>query len=383
MIFELTDEQRMIKENARKFMQKEIMPIADREDKQGVLTRDRAGEIMKSMVPIGYLIGPVPETHGGAGLDNLTYGLLLEELYGAFASLGIVTMIQGAGVRILLSSGTEEQKKRYIPELLSLDLVGCGAITEPNVGSHSVAVETTAHRDGDHFVINGTKTWISNGSISDLAVIICRIQGEKGLHRLIVERSVSPYKTRELHKMGLRSAPTSELIFENCLVPVENRIGVQGEGLKETLIGFQVGRSNLAVGAVGIAQKAFDAAVGYARLRKQFGKRLGEHQLIQNMIADMFSLIEASRLLAYRSFYFVDKGGRAAKESSTAKYYCTESAAKVTSMALQIHGAYGLSDEFPIERYFRDARCLTIPDGTSEIQKLIVAREILGFQAFV
>lgn len=386
MDFELTPEQALLRESARRVLEKEIAPLVDELDRQGPLTRARIREFFGLLSPLGYLGHVVPERYGGAGMRYVEYGVLMEELWRAYPSLGIVVMIQGGAMRAIALWGSEEQKTRYLPPLISGNLIGCGAITEPDVGSNPAAVETTAQLTGANYVLSGTKTWISNGTVADLAVVVTRVVDAggtfQGLGRLIVEKAVSPFTTREIPKMGLRSSPTAELHFDGCPVPAENLIGRPGMGLKMTLKGFEVGRCLLALAGVGIATAAIEAAVRYANSRTQFGRPIGKFQLIQAMLAEMVAERDAARLLAYRALQRLDQGGRAVTESSLAKFYATEAAVKVASKALQIHGAYGLSEEFALERYFRDARSLTIPDGTTEIQKLIVGRELLGLRAF-
>jgi alkylation response protein AidB-like acyl-CoA dehydrogenase len=385
MDFDFTDEQRMLKESAREVMEKEIIPIADEYDKGRLLhDRKRLKPLLDKLAPLGYLGATIPEEDGGFGLDYVSWGILFEELARAFASLaGILIIISGAGI-MLSKLGTPQQKKRFLPPLLKGDEIPCTAITEPNVGSNPAAIETLATLDGDHYVINGTKTWISNGVISDMAIVVAQTKkgaGASGLCQLIVERKVSPYEASELPLMGVRASCPSELVFEDCRVPKENLIVPPGEGLKRTLQLFEVGRATMAIGAVGMAQAAIDASVRYAKERRQFDKPIGSFQLIQEMIVDMIAYTEASRLLAFRAFSMLDKGVKCDRETSIAKFYSTEAAVKVTSMAIQVHGAMGLSEEMPVERFFRDARVWTIPDGATQIQKLVVGRSVLGLNA--
>lgn len=385
MDFEYNDEQRLLKESAREVMEKEIIPIADEYDKGKLLhDRRRLKTLLDKLAPLGYLGALVPEDDGGLGIDYVSWGILFEELARAFASLaGILIIISGAGV-MLSRLGTPQQKKRFLPPLLKGEEIPCTAITEPNVGSNPAAIETLAILDDDHYVLNGTKTWISNGVISDVAIVVAQTQkgsGASGLCQLIVEKKVSPYEASELPLMGVRASCPSELVFEDCRVPKENLLVAPGEGLKRTLQLFEVGRATMAIGAVGMAQAAIDASIRYAKERRQFGKPIGSFQLIQEMIVDMIAYTEASRLLAFRALSMLDQGVKCDRETSIAKFYATEAAVKVTSMAIQIHGAMGLSEEMPVERYFRDARVWTIPDGATQIQKLVVGRNVLGLNA--
>jgi alkylation response protein AidB-like acyl-CoA dehydrogenase len=386
MDFELTDEQKMLKDTTRRLMEKEIIPIADEYDrKKALLDRNILKGLFDKLAPLGFLAVLIPEGEGGAGLDHVSLGVLTEELFRAYASLAGVVFIQN-GSRSIYELGTQQQKGKFLPSLLKGEKILCSAITEPNVGSNPAAIETTATLEGDHFVINGTKTWISNGTISDIAIVVAQTKrgsGASGICHMIVEREASPYEARDLPKMGLRSFPTAELVFEDCRVPKENVLVQPGEGLKKILQLFEGARASMAIGAVGMAQAAIDASIRYAKEREQFGKPIGSFQLIQEMIADMIAETEAARLLAFRAFSLLDKGVRCDRETSLAKFYATEAAVRTTSMAIQIHGAYGLSEEYSVERFFRDARSFTIPDGTTQIQKLIVARSVLGLSAFV
>ena len=381
MDFALTEQQRILRDSARRLLEREIAPHVKAEEAKGPMDRATTGALIKKLVDFGYVAGPFPTEWGGSGLDEVSHGVMTEELWRVWPALGVMVLVDGAPASSAIASGNEALARRVVAPILKGEKLGCGAITEPNVGSNPREVQTTAVRDGDHYVVNGTKLWITNGSVADFVMCVCKVKGEPGLSQIIIERSVSPFTTRELDKLGLKACPTSELRFEDCRVPVENLV-VPGAGLKQTLQGFERARAMLAIGAVGIAQTCLEAALTYAGERKQWGKPLAGHQTIQHMIAEMDTLTDAARFIAYRAFYAMDQGGRAARETSMAKYYCCESAVKVASMGLQIHGAYGLSKEFPLERCFRDARTLTIPDGTSEIQKMIVARERLGVSAF-
>jgi len=383
MDFGLTEEQMMLKTSARNFLEKEIAPVVDEYERKGPLTREDAVGFIKRLMPFGYYIGQLPEEYGGSNLDEKSYGLLMEELARIWAGLAGVIMIAALG-GVILEAQSESLKNKLIPRLMAGELIGCGAITEPNAGSNAASIETTAVLDGGDWVINGTKTWISNGSIADIVMVLCvtdKSKGPLGISQILVEKEVSPFTTRELHKLGLRAFPTSELAFVDCRVPSDNIVGDPALGYKRTMVTFERARATLAVMSTGIAQAAVDAAINYARERKQFGRPIGSFQMIQEMIADMIAETEAMRLLTYRAFDLIDKGERCRWQSSLAKAYATELAVDVTSKAIQVHGAVGLSDEYPVERYFRDARTMTIPDGTTQIQKLVVGREVIGIRA--
>jgi len=386
MDFDFSDEQRALQDTIRKFLAQKIEPVADEYDRKGPLSKENAIRFLKDLKPFGYLGTLVPEKYGGPGLDHVTWGVLHEELRRAYAGLGGVVGITSSSSGGIAESQNEALKQRILPGLLSGETVICTAITEPNYGSDASGVDTKAILDGDSYRINGTKMWISNGTIADYVVVVAQTdpsKGAEGICQILVEKEKSPFLAREIHKVGVRSFPTAELVFEDCKVPRENLLYPIGEGYRKTLRGLNHARANAAIASVGIAQAALNASIRYAKQRVQFKKMIGAFQLIQEMIADMSAEVDAARLLAYRAFFLLDKGVKCRKEVSIAKAFATEMGVRVTSKAIQIHGAYGLSEEYPVERYFRDARCYTIPDGTTEIQKLIIGREVLGMQAFV
>ena len=385
MDFDLTEEQKMLKANVRNFLEKEIVPIVDEQEKKGPLDKATAVSLIQQLIPLGYLVGFLPEEYGGSVLDYKTNGILVEELGRAWSSLTGTLFIAAAFWWLLNEAGNPEQKERLLPLASAGDYIGCLAITEPNVGSDVAGVETTAILDGDNYIINGTKTWISNGSIADAAFILATTDkslGPLGMSFFLVERDVSPFAARELHKLGLRSFPTSELSFDDCPVPKANLLD-PGSGYERTMAFFDVSRAMVGANSTGIAQAAIDASIKYAQDRTQFGRQLGSFQMIQEMVVDMIAETEAGRLLSFRALDLLDKGEKCRLQASLAKAYATEAAVRTTSKAIQIHGAMGLSEEYPVERYFRDARTLTIPDGTTQMQKLIVGRRALGIKAFV
>jgi alkylation response protein AidB-like acyl-CoA dehydrogenase len=385
MDFDLTEEQKMLQSNVRSFLEKEIAPIVDEQEKKGPLDKETSVALIRQLMPFGYLVGFLPEQYGGSVLDHKINGILLEELSRTWSSLAGTVFIAAAFWWLLNEAGNPEQKEKLLPLAASGDYIGCIAITEPNVGSDVTGVETTATLDGDDYIVNGTKTWISNGSISDAAFLLATTDkslGILGMSFFLVERDVSPFAARELHKLGLRSFPTAELSFDDCRVPKANQLD-PGTGYQRTMAFFDVSRAMVGIYCSGIAQAAIDASIKYAQERIQFGRQLGSFQMIQEMIVDMIAETEAGRLLSYRALDLLDKGEKSRWQSSLAKAYATEAAVRTTSKAIQIHGAMGLSDEYPVERYFRDARTLTIPDGTTQMQKLIVGRNALGIKAFV
>jgi alkylation response protein AidB-like acyl-CoA dehydrogenase len=313
MDFDFSDEQRMLKEAAREVMEKEIIPIADEYDKNKLLhDRNLLKKLFDKLALLAYIGAFLPEEEGGYSLDHLSYGILLEELYRAYASLGLVITVQNTFGGIY-HFGTPEQKKRFIPSMHKGEKIICNASTEPDAGSNTAEIKTLATLEGSHYIINGTKTWISNGTIADIAMVVAQTKagsGASGLCHLIVEREVSPFESRELPKIGLRSSPTAELVFEDCRIPKENLLIPSGQGMKEILSHFEEWKVYMGIGAVGVAQAAIDASVRYAKERHQFGKPIGSFQLIQEMIIDMIAETEASRLLVFQALSMLDKGVR-------------------------------------------------------------------------
>jgi alkylation response protein AidB-like acyl-CoA dehydrogenase len=387
MDFELTEEQKLMKANAREFMEREILPIVnDYERKYRPLPKDVSLALMKKISPLGYTGGMVPSEYGGGGMNFFSYGVLLEELSRAWGSLAIMTFVHHGMAGQLALNGNEEQKRKYLHRLVSGDLIACACLTEPNAGSSNREMETTIADNGDHYIVNGTKTWITNGGVGDLCVVIGysdKSKGILGISQVLVDRTESPFEVRELPKLGFRSCPTAELTFSDCRVPKKNLFIQEGEGYGSIVGVLHGGRCCIGICSVGLAQAATDDAVKYALERKQFGRPIAKFQLVQQMLAEMVIELEAVRLLAYKAMYLIDKKQPCDKESSGVKFLASETAARICSKAMEILGAYGVSEESPLERYFRDARTYWPPDGTNQIQRLIVGREILGLPAFV
>lgn len=387
MDFELTEEQKLLKANTREFMDNEIIPIVnDYERRYRPLPKDIAIGLMKKIAPLGYTGGMVSEEWGGGGMNFVSYGVLIEELGRAWGSLGIMVVVHHGGALDLSRSGSDEQKKKFLTLLMSGDVIASGAITEPNAGSSNREMETTIVADGDHYIVNGTKTWITNGGVSDFCAVVGytdKSKGTKGISRIIVDGRESPFEARELPKLGFRCCPTAELTFSDCRVPKKNLIGEAGTGYEATMVVFLFPRAMIGMSSAGLAQAAIDEAVKYALERKQFGRPIAKFQLVQQMLAEMVVETEAIRLLAYKACQLLDKGQLCFKECSGIKFFGSETAVRVCSKAMEILGAYGISEEYPLERYFRDARTLLPPDGTNQIQRLIVGREVLGMPAFV
>lgn len=383
MDFDLTEEQIMVRNLMKDFAKNEIIPKARDDDRNERFPWD----ILDKMAHLGFLGAPLPEEYGGMGIDHIAYALMIEELgYASFALRSIVSVHISLFQQTLNQWGTEEQKQKYLPRTTKGEILGCFATTEPNVGSDISSTETSAVLDGGKWRLNGNKTWISNGGVAGVALIFAQTDKAKkhrGLAAFLVERDTPGFSSRDIHgKLGVRSANTAELILEDCLVPEENLLGQVGDGFKIAMSAFDNARLCVAGGCVGLAQACIDASVLYAQTRQQFGKPIGGHQLVQEMIANMIVETEAARFLTYRAAYLKNKGVPSTVETSMAKYYASEVALRAANNAVQIHGGYGYSDEYPVERYYRDVKVATLLEGTSEMHKLIIGRNATGISAF-
>jgi alkylation response protein AidB-like acyl-CoA dehydrogenase len=382
--FDLSPEQEQIRKLARDFADKEIAP--------GARERDRAerfpDDVLRKMAPLGLLGGPIPEEYGGMGVDNVSHALITEEIGRADSSVRTTLSVQISLVeKTILTFGTEEQKREWLPRLCKGEVIGCFGLTEPEVGSDAANLRATAKKDGDGWIIRGRKMWISNGSVSKLALVFARTdpdasKAHRGITAFLIDREKQPYGSQAIHgKLGLRSSDSSELILEDVRVPDSQRLGEVGKGFTIAMASLDNGRYSVAAGAVGVAQACIDASVTYATQRKTFGKPIAGHQLVQEMLADMIVETEAARLLLWRAGTLKDKGLPNTRETSIAKMYASEAAQRAADLAIQIHGGYGFSDEFPVERYWRDARVNRLYEGTTQIQKLIIARFATGIDA--
>ncbi len=383
MDFQLNEQQRIIKDSVRKFLAKEIAPLVGEHETQRKLI-DKS--IVKKLEPYGFASGLVPEEQGGLGLDFVSYCLMVEELSRVWASLRTMVTSSALAVRLLSRVGSRHQREKFLPHLMSMDQLACFALTEPNVGSDTRSIEAKAERDGDHYVINGTKTLITGGSLADLVLVYAKVKesGEdKGITAFLVHKDESAFEARDIRKMGMHASPLSELSFVDCRVPAANRLGAEGEGQRIALSGLNAGRVNVTFAVVGLGQAALEASIRYAQEREQFGKPIAGFQLVQDMIVQMALKVDTARLLGFRAAALIDQGRQCRREASFAKLYATEAMVEVCNQAIQVHGGYGYTEEFPVERYFRDVRHLTLAEGTTEIQKLLLGREILGASAFV
>lgn len=386
MSFGLTEEQQMLQKNVRAFLEKEIAPLVDEyEEKYAPYPRDILVDLIKKLLPWDYCLGIVKKKDGGTEIPYVSNGVLQEELSRVWPSLAVSL---GAGGGYLVAKlATEEQKKKYLPGMQSLDILGSFALTEPNVGSDLRGVETTAVLQGDHYVINGQKAWVTGGNIAEVAIVFAsedRSQGVEGLGIFLIDRRESPFEATTIPKVGLRCAPSALMTFTDCKVPKENLMAGAGTGAMAKLTG-ELGFTRATVGmfSVGIAQASIEAAIKYAHQRVQFGRKIGKFQMVQNLIAESVVETEAVRLLLYKAYSNLDEGKEATIEACGGKYLANEVGLRAASNAMKVHGAWGLADEYPVERYFRDARAMFPPEGNPEIQKLIVGGRVLGMSALV
>ena len=381
MEFGFTPEQNALREVARRFLREQVTPrIAECEAR-----REFAWDLLPQLQSFGYLGGLLPEEAGGFAMKYVDWAILMEEAGYCWLSLRVMMNSLNILAQLLHRHGTPEQQQRYLQPLLAGRMKHWMAITEPNHGSNVAGIETRAEDRGDHYLVNGNKLWITNGVHGNFGVLVARTYSagcDGGISLFIIDREQTEYEARRADVMFIRATGTSQLAFSNARVPKANLLGREGEGLKAILTGLNFGRLNVAMGAVGAARSALDMSIEYAKQRRQFGRPIGSFQLVQKLIVDMMVRCEAARALGYRAAWALDQGGTARTECSIAKLYAAEAAHEVASMALQVHGGSGYSEELPIERIFRDTRGGIIPEGTTEIQTLIIGREVLGLSAF-
>ena len=376
--YPLTDEERLILDTVRQFAREKVAPRAAEIDRTGEFPWD----LVREMGTLGLMGVCLPEEYGGAGQSYVLFAMIVEELCKACASTGLIMDVNiSLCAEPILLFGSEEQKQRFLTPLATGEKLGALAITEPEAGSDAAGIKTTALRDGDDYVLNGTKIFITNGGVADTYVcstVTDRAAGHKGLTDFVVEKGMPGLSFGEpLHKLGICGSATTEVHLDNVRVPVENRLGQEGDGFKITMETLDGGRIGIAAQAVGIAQSALDDAVAYIEQRKQFGKRIAEFQAIQFMVADMATQIEAARLLTLQAAALREQHIPCARESSMAKLFAGDVAVKVATDALQLFGGYGYIKEYPAERHLRDAKITQIYEGTQQIQRMVIARSIL------
>jgi butyryl-CoA dehydrogenase len=382
MDFSLNDHQKLTRDTVRQFMENEVRPSVRQRDREGRF----AVEEIKKLAEIGCCGMLVPEEWGGPGLDTISYVLMIEEVARVDAAMATSLGVTNSAVQVpLLAFGSDEQKKKYLRRLATGEILGSFCLTEPQAGSDAAGIQMRATRLGvgsnaGGYRLNGTKTWVSNGSVAGVFIVFAKTDpdaGGKGITAFLVEPSFKGFRVgRHEEKMGQHSSPSVEIILNECEVPAENRLGEEGQGLKIALSALDGGRIGIAAQAVGLAQGALEATATYAKQRRAFGKNIGEFQAIQWMLADMQTEIEAARGLVYHAAWLKDSGGRMGAAASKAKLYASEMVNRVAAKAVQIHGSVGYSRETDVERMYRDARVITIYEGTSEVQRMIIARDL-------
>lgn len=383
MDFELTEEQAMSQDSARRMVQSEITPILAANDSDRPLPLPELLKIYAVLAKQGLTAPRLPVEAGGGGMRMLDYGLAFEQLPPAIA---ISLLAHECTIARIYAESTDEQRNRFLPELIAGKKLCCTGTTEPNTGSDPRGVVTKVRPDGDQLVINGRKMWITNGTVAETLVVTCSAgndaNGRNIMRRVVVQRDVSPFESREIECLGLRQGHLAELVFDDCRVPASNALGKEGDAARVLTLTWNGNRPLVGLSAVHLAQKALDTAVAYSGVRKQFGVPIGSLQLIQERLAEIATLVEASRLLCYRALAVIDAGGRANGPSAMAKRFAMNACLEAISLAMHVHGAMGISREVGLERLFRDVRMLPIPDGTNEILTLIIGRELTGMDAF-
>jgi butyryl-CoA dehydrogenase len=377
MDFQLTEQQKLFKKTVRDFAEKEIKPLASKIDKEEYFPWD----MYKKMGKLGLMSMTVPKKYGGAGIDKICYMIALEEISRVCGSTGLTVEAHNSlGVGHIYEKGTEEQRKKYLPKLLNGEALAAWALSEPNAGSDAASIQTTAVLENDEWVLNGTKQFITSGDIAAVTTVMAKTDktlGAKGISAFIVEKDTPGFTVGVLEdKLGIRGSHTAELIFENCRIPKDRLLGEKNLGFLGAMNILDRGRTAIGAMAVGIAQAALDESLSYAKQREQFGKPIGKNQAIQWMIADMATSIDAARLLVMRAAFLEEKGIPFSIEASMAKLFASEIAMKATRDAIQIHGGYGYMRDYPVERFYRDIKLTQIGEGTSEVQRMVIAKRL-------
>ena len=378
MDFEYTAEQLQLRKAVREFAEAEIAPHVMEWDENQIFPL----ETIRKLGKLGYMGAIFPEELGGTGLGYIEYSILIEELSRVDGSVGIIVAAHTSLCsNHIYKMGSEEQKQRYLPKLASGEWIGCWSLTEPEAGSDAAGTRTKAVRDGDSWLLNGAKTFTTNAHYADLCVAMAltdRAAAQHGISAFLVEKGTSGFRTgKKENKLGLRASATGEVIFENCRLGADQMLGKLNEGFVDSLKILDGGRISIAALSIGMAQGAYDAALRYSKMRKQFGRPISEFQAIQHKLVDMAVDIDAARLLNYRAAWMLDRGMRVTRESSMAKLFASEAAVRIANEAVQIHGGYGFIKDYPVEKFYRDVKLCTIGEGTSEIQRLVIARQLL------
>jgi alkylation response protein AidB-like acyl-CoA dehydrogenase len=378
MDFEYTAEQIHLRRAVREFAQAEILPHVMEWDEAQTFPL----EVVKKLGELGYLGAIFPEEYGGAGLGYIEYAIIIEELSRVDGSVGIIVAAHTSLCsNHLYKAGTEEQKQKYLSKLTTGEWIGCWSLTEPEAGSDAAGTRTTAVRDGDHWILNGAKTFTTNAHYADVCIAMAvtdRAGAQHGISAFILEKGVKGFRAgKKENKLGLRASATGEVIFSGCRLAESQLLGKRGEGFIDSLKTLDGGRVSIAALSIGMAQGAYDAALKYAKIRKQFGRPISEFQAIQHKLVDMATALDASRLLTYRAARMIDQGQRVTRESAMAKLFASEAAVQIANEAVQIHGGYGFIKDYPVEKFYRDVKLCTIGEGTSEIQRLVIARQLL------
>jgi hypothetical protein len=377
--FDYTPEQIQLRREVREFAAAEIAPHVMEWDENQIFPLD----VVKKLGQLGYMGAIFPEEYGGAGLGYVEYSIIIEELSRVDGSVGIIVAAHTSLCsNHIYKAGSEEQKQKYLTKLTSGEWIGCWSLTEPEAGSDAAGTRTTAVREGECWVVNGSKTFTTNAHYADVCVGMAmtdRAAARHGISAFILEKDTPGFRPgKKENKLGLRASATGEVIFSNCRLPASQLLGKQGEGFVDSLRILDGGRVSIAALSIGMAQGAYDAALKYAKLRKQFGRPISEFQAIQHKLVDMATKIDASRLLTYRAAKMIDAGKRVTRESAMAKLFSSEAAVWIANEAVQIHGGYGFIKDYPVEKFYRDVKLCTIGEGTSEIQRLVIARQLLG-----
>jgi butyryl-CoA dehydrogenase len=378
MEFELTEEQQLVKDTAAAFVEKEIAPVASGMDRDAAYP----SALVRRLGEIGFMGMFVPQEFGGSSMDFVAYVVAVEAIAKAWASLSVIMSVHNSLVCApIVRFGSATQKETYLPSLATGEKLGCYALTEPGAGSDAGSIQTRAKREGDHYILNGNKIFVTNGSRADLAVVYAvtdPARGKKGISAFVVEKNTPGFIVGRLEdKLGLRSSDTATLVFDDCRVRRENLLGDEGDGFRIALATLDGGRIGIAAQALGIAQGCLEEALAHARERRQFGRPISDFQAIQWMLADMATEIDAARLMTYRAAWLAQQGRTVTRASAMAKLLASETANRSAYKALQIFGGYGYTKEFAVERFFRDARITTLYEGTSEIQRLVIARRLI------